>query len=110
MNDDEQDAAAANYIGEEAVERLAAEIGLNAGDMATIRNLTQRYGADRCITAMNEARECAKGVPSWKYIRRILDRWETDGVSVGAHTAIPDDASRARFEERSARILRGEYD
>lgn len=102
----------------DAVERLARDIGMNHSDLGTINRLVADYSADWCMQALGRARLNAKGIPSWKYVETILKRWRAAG-GIDAEAKPAQDTgedsrevneARIRAQERSERILRGEYD
>lgn len=102
----------------DAVERLARDIGMNYSDFGTINRLAADYTAPWCMQALERARLNAKGIPSWKYVESILKRWrEGGGIDAESKPLQPladesheADEARLRAQERSERILRGEYD
>lgn len=110
LSDEEADALLPQQQAIDSVVTLARSLGLNDRDYELINRLAADYNVDWCIAALNRARETAKGVPSWRYIERILQGFRSAGGpdkdgKQPQNQPKQGKTDKQRFEERRTELI-----
>ncbi len=117
MTDAEMDAARelANAVYDAA---QAVGIPQTAADLGKADRLIADYSAPWVLEAIRRAGDGPASARCWRYVAGVLRKWrEKGGIDDRSRPGNPDEpaqreqeAARRRYQERSERILRGEYD